>query len=140
VKLDPRKPDDPVVWSAHFRDLGYDGNGGIFSTPAISGDYVYVATNHGDLVALDRHTSEEAWRYQLTAPTWSSPVVVDDVLIQGDCAGVLHGFDISDPGAQPPELWNVRVDGCIEATPAVWEGMIYVGSRGGAIYGIGDPS
>jgi hypothetical protein len=32
----------------------------------------------------------------------------------------------------------VQLEGCIESTPAVWRGMVYVGSRGGAVYGIGD--
>jgi len=60
-------------------------------------------------------------------------------LLVGDCAGVLHDFDISKPRKTPRELWSVQLDACIESTPAVWEGMIWVGSRGGGMYGIGDP-
>jgi hypothetical protein len=52
---------------------------------------------------------------------------------------VLHDFDISSPREVPQELWRVQLPGCEESTPAVWHGMIYVGTRGGAIYGIGDP-
>jgi hypothetical protein len=52
---------------------------------------------------------------------------------------VLHDFDISNPRRLPRELWRVQLAGCIESTPAVWHGMIYVGARGGQIYGIGDP-
>jgi outer membrane protein assembly factor BamB len=68
-------------------------------------------------------------------------VVVDGVLIQGDCEGVLHGFDVSrapSGGRVPAELWSVQLEGCVEATPAVWEGRIYVGTREGGIYAIGD--
>jgi hypothetical protein len=63
------------------------------------------------------------------------------VLIVGDCAGLLHAYRLGqDPLAGPPEeLWQVKLEGCIESTPAVWKGMVYVGSRGGAVYGIGDP-
>ena len=39
----------------------------------------------------------------------------------------------------PRELWNLQLFGCVESTPAVWHGMIYVGARGGYFYGIGDP-
>jgi hypothetical protein len=53
---------------------------------------------------------------------------------------VLHDFDISDPRKAPKELWRVQLSGCEESTPAVWRGMIYVGTRGGAMYGIGDRS
>ena len=48
-------------------------------------------------------------------------------------------FDISQPRRLPREIWHVQLSGCIESTPAVWHGMIWVGARGGQIYGIGDP-
>jgi outer membrane protein assembly factor BamB len=99
---------------------------------------VYVATNHGDLIGLDRATGRERWRIHLPGPTWSSPVVVDDVLIQGDCAGTLHAYDVSRPFREPPELWALSLGSCIESTPTVLRDRIWVGTRGGAVYGIGD--
>jgi outer membrane protein assembly factor BamB len=66
-------------------------------------------------------------------------VIVDGVLLIGDCEGVLHAYDVSDTAVDPPELWTVEVGGCIEATPAVWDGRIYLGSRGGHLSIIGDP-
>ena len=65
-------------------------------------------------------------------------MVVDDVLIYGDCNGVLHGYDVSDTSVAPPQLWEVRLGGCIEATPAVWNGTIYVGTRGGKFFALSD--
>jgi hypothetical protein len=38
----------------------------------------------------------------------------------------------------PPEIWQVPLGSCIEATPAVWKGRIYVGTRGGFEYALGD--
>ena len=74
----------------------------------------------------------------MPAPVWQSPVIVDRVLIQGDCAGVLHGYDLGDPRAAPPELWSLALGGCIEATPAVWHGSIYVATRGGRFFAMRD--
>jgi outer membrane protein assembly factor BamB len=135
MKLNPRKK-DPLVWS-----LDVPG-GGIWATPGLWGDALIEATNSGRILAVDRGTGEIAWELQLPPPTWSSPVIVDGLLIVGDCAGVLHGYRLrKDPlRGPPPELWSVPLGGCIESTPAVWRGMIYVGTRGGAVYGIGDPS
>ncbi len=65
-------------------------------------------------------------------------MVVDETLIMGDCSGVLHAYDVSDPKKDPPELWTVQLEGCIESTPTVFKGKIYVGARGGAFYAIGD--
>jgi hypothetical protein len=136
IKLDPRRRDDPLVWSFAIREQGSEGSGGVWATPALYGKMVYVATNYGDLIGLERETGRERWRVHLAGPTWSSPVPIDDVLLQGDCGGTLHAFDISEPFREPPELWSLSLDSCIESTPSVLEGMIWVGTRGGGVYGI----
>ena len=75
---------------------------------------------------------------RLPGPVWSSPVVVDEVLVQADCGGVVHGFDLRDTTVAPPELWRVTVGGCIESTPVVWKGQIFVGTRGGHFHLLAD--
>ena len=135
MKLDPRKPDDPVVWS--INDQG-SGKFGVWGTPALYQDMLYVPTNGGRLLGIDRATGAIRWEKRLPGPTWQSPVPIDGVLIEGDCSGVLHAYDIHDTHVDPPELWNVKLQGCIESTPAVWNGRIYVGARGGRFYAIGD--
>ncbi|MGH2636516.1 MAG: PQQ-binding-like beta-propeller repeat protein [Actinomycetota bacterium] len=138
MKLDPSRPDDPLVWSFPITERGAEGAGGAWATPAITADTVYIATNYGDLIGIDRESGRERWRIHLPGPTWSSPVPVDEVLLQGDCDGTLHAFDISDPRREPPELWSLSLGSCIESTPSVLGGMIWVGTRGGGVYGIGD--
>jgi outer membrane protein assembly factor BamB len=134
IKLDPSNPEDPLVWSLA------DGapTSGVWATPAIHGDMVYAAFNGGRLVGIDRNTGDIVWEKNLGSQTWQSPVVIDDVLIEGDCEGVLHAYDVSDPTVDPPEIWSIELGGCIESTPAVWDGRIYVGARGGQFYAIGD--
>ena len=135
LKLDPSRPDDPLVWGVAQR-TGLDS--GLWATPALHEDLVIVATNQGTVVALDRATGEERWEMALGGgKLWQSPVIVDDVLIQGDCAGVLRGFDVSDTSIEPPLLWSVTLGGCIESTPAVWRGRIIVGTWSGHVYGLG---
>jgi outer membrane protein assembly factor BamB len=139
IKLDPRKPNDPLVWSVKATGVAFEGAGGTWGTPALYGRMVFDTTAAGKLMAIDRRTGKVVWSVHLAPPTIGSPVPVDDALIVGDCAGVLHGFDISKPRRAPQELWRVQLPGCIESTPAVWRGMIYVGTRAGKIYGIGAP-
>lgn len=138
MKLDPRRRADPLVWSLPI--AGEGGAGGIWSTPALYGNALFATSNSGRLIAVNRKTGKISWEMELPGPLWSSPVPVDGVLILGDCAGVLHAYDISAPlKGRPEELWRVKLGGCIESTPAIWEGMVYVGSRDGGVYGIGDP-
>lgn len=137
MKLDPSQPDDPVVWSHKFqRDLP----DGVWATAALDRDVVYVPTHFGDLYAFDAETGEVRWSKQLTGPVWSSPVVVDEVLIQADCAGVIHAYDVSDTTVEPPELWVVQLPWCVESTPAVFDGLIVVGHRHGEVIAMADPS
>jgi outer membrane protein assembly factor BamB len=89
-------------------------------------------------MGIDRATGAIRWEKQFGGPVWSSPVIVDDVWIQGDCEGVLHAYDVSDTTIDPPELWAVELGGCIESTPAVWDGWIYVGTRGGFFHALTD--
>lgn len=133
MKLDPSNPDDPLLWS---REANSGLDSGVWATPALTDDLVIVATDDGRVLGLDRATGEERWVLDLPGPLWQSPVVVDDVLIQGDCEGWLHAFDLT---ASPPSTkWSIELGGCIESTPAVWDGWIYVGSRNGTFYALAD--
>jgi outer membrane protein assembly factor BamB len=132
MKLDPSRPDDPVVWSfSDDLDDRYDGAAGFWATPALHEGVVIVPTNAGRLLGIDQSTGELLWQRRLAPHVWQSPVIVDDVLLQGDCAGVLRAFDVANPRVLPTELWSVQLNGCIESTPTVWDGRIYVGARGG---------
>lgn len=134
LKLDP-SAEDPLVWGTDLRNADIDG---VWATPALTDEMVYVPTNAGFLYGLSRETGDVVWFKRLTGPAWSSPVVIDDVLMQSDCAGNIYAFDVSDPAVEPPEIWRMSLGGCIEATPAVWNGVIYVADRGGGFYAIGD--
>lgn len=134
LKIDPTRPDDPIVWAVHDEDRS-----GAWATPAIHRDIVIIPSDAGWVHGIDRATGEVRWRFFLRGPIWQSPVVVDDVLIQGDCrGGLLRGFDVSDTTVQPPQIWQVELGGCVESTPAVWDGRIYVGTRSGYFHAVAD--
>jgi outer membrane protein assembly factor BamB len=144
VKLDPERPDDPIVWGVAVPprdDLPGDA-GGIWATPAIHGDHLYVTTHPGDLLVVDRRDGRIVHRERIGHHEWSSPAVVADPdgalrLVVGTCAdpGIsVHG--LADP-TSPRMLGRVPLPGCIESTPIVWKGRIYVGSRDGFLYALG---
>ena len=133
VKLDPTA-EEPLVWSV---DDQRRLPGGVWATPALHRDLVIVPTDGGRVLGIERDSGEIRWTMELTGPLWQSPVVVDDVLLQGDCNGRLHAFDVSDTSVEPTRLWSIDLGGCIESTPAVWRGVIVVGTRGGKVHAIG---
>jgi len=137
IKLDPYKPDDPWVW-AMFSLNNSPAKGGLWSTPALGNGVIYAVTHKGFLVAVDQATGEEVWVYTLSPGSWSSPVIVDNQLIVASNDGLLRRFDLADP-RNPHLVWTFKVGtASIEATPAVWHGMIYVGNRDGYMYAIGE--
>lgn len=138
IKLDPYRDGDPLVWSVAVPAKGEKG--GIWATPALHGDMVYVPTHTGRLLGVDRDGGSIVWEKPFTYHAWGSAAVVDDTLIVGDTDGWIHAYDVSDPSVDPPELWKVQVPGggAVESTPAVWRGRIYVGSRNGYFYCFGE--
>ena len=143
ITLDPNDPDDPIVWSAHLSAArGQDA--GAWATPALhpSAGLLYVATDTGDLLAIDTADGEIIWDDFIGGNAWSSPVLTEDALVVGiDCLTERAGFrayDLSDPRS-PTHLWDVQVGAgsCIESTPAIWDGRVYVGSRDGFFYALG---
>ena len=131
ISLDPSRPADPVRWGVPVPGVA-GSDGGIWATPAVSHGMVYVPTHTGRLLAVDAATGELVWEDVVGFHAWSSPLVVGDRLLVATCdAPGLRSYDISDP-RRPRLQWSIpAADGCIESTPAVWKGRIYVGSRDG---------
>jgi outer membrane protein assembly factor BamB len=137
ISLDPSRPDDPLRWGVPVPGVA-GSDGGIWASPAVAYGMVYVPTHTGRLLAVDAATGEIVWEDRVGFHAWSSPVVVDDTLLIGTCeVPELRSYDISDP--RDPQLrWSIpAAEGCIESTPAVWRGRIYVGSRDGYLRAYG---
>jgi outer membrane protein assembly factor BamB len=148
VKLDTSIPAtsltsvDPIVWSVDIPAArGQDT--GAWATPALHEDGIlYVATDSGDLLAVNTDTGEVVWEDYIGVNAWSSPVIVDDtLLVMTNCVSEdrnLRAYDLSDPLA-PTQMWEATVTtgGCVEATPAVWNGQVFIGSRDGFMYAFG---
>jgi len=143
VKLDPSQPDDPYVWGM-FSLTDPPAKGGMWTTPALGDGVVYTVTNKGYLVVVDRDTGEELWLDPIGVGSFngprhmSSPVVVDGHLILALVDGSIRSYDLTDPAAPSLEWEYQMTSGRIEATPAVWNGTIYVGSWDGYMYAIGE--
>ena len=135
IKLDPSRPDDPLVWSLAARVRLPDG---VWATPAVTDTMVYVPTNEGFIKGIDRTTGELVWEKKLQGPVWSSPAVVDELLILPDCVGTIHAWDVSDPTIDPPEVWTANTTWCTESTVAIWDGLMVVGDRKGRVWAFTD--
>ena len=125
LKVDPSNPDDPVVWSIADQ---FGDKSGTWSTPALYRDTIIWPTYTGPMYGIDRATGAVRWTIELPYAVLSSPVVIDDVLMQADATGVVHAWDLTARG-RPAPLWSVQLPANIESTPALWKGRLYVGTR-----------
>ncbi len=85
----------------------------------------------GRIVAYDKKTGNIVWSVEQTNDYWASPVVVYDAqgkayLIQCDRGGIVTFYDASS-GMQ---LSTIDLGSRIDSTPAVFDNMVVVGTRG----------
>ena len=129
IKLDPYADGDPRVWGIDL--TSGDADSGSWSTPALHEGVLYVNTQQGALLAVDAETGEILWSDEVGWHAWSSPVVVDETLVTATCLGDVRAYSLADPRV-PAKLWQVSLgESCLEATPVIWDGRIYLGSRDG---------
>jgi hypothetical protein len=138
VKLDPRKK-NPLIWNVHIPSVQKGVMGGVWATPALYKNYLYVPTNPGELLVVDTDTGNIVWRDTIGWHAWSSPIISRGEMMVATCNGSFRKYNLDNP-AKPVLMYTYRIPSgnCIESTPALWDGKLYVGSRDGYFYKIGD--
>ncbi|MEA1944884.1 MAG: PQQ-binding-like beta-propeller repeat protein, partial [Euryarchaeota archaeon] len=107
------------------------------STPAISGDRIFVGSCVGDLYCVNASDGETIWHETIeTNPAWwmtgDSPLVYGDkVFINGFSDGSLHAFDFGGNN-----LWNITTGSTIGwwTSPAAFGGRIFFAGGDPALY------
>ncbi|MCY1077354.1 outer membrane protein assembly factor BamB family protein [Archangium lansingense] len=120
---------------------------GAFATPLVgTGDVSHLVVytlsrcpnfTGGLMVALDKASGAEVWRRPMSHFAWSSPTACRDeqghtFILQGDISGEVSLLDARTGDA----LDSVKLKGGIEASPAVFDGMAVLATRGEWIYGL----
>ena len=137
-----------VLWQADSDPIyqNDENGGGGFATPAVGKgslrDLVYfhicrTEDTRGMLYALNKRTGEVEWEKRMGHYGWSSPTCLytpsgKGYVLVGSSDGTLRLLD----GLTGGEVASVQLNGNIEGTPAVFDDMIVVGTRGSVIYGV----
>ena len=146
-KLDART--GQIIWTHAFDCKTIDGvSGGVQATPLLGkpgteleGLIIYAVARcpgywDGKLVALSTETGETVWEKKMNFYTWSSPLPVygeDGTahIIIGDSNGQLFLLD-----SQGQTQSVIELGSNIEASPAMFNDTLVVGTRGNLICGI----
>ena len=138
-----------IVWEKPYEVYTVENvSGGVQASPVLGksgtnmdGLIIYSVSRtpneeSGILVALDTKTGEEVWKIPMNYYAWSSPVAVYDgntgYVIIGDSGGNMMFID----GKTGDVLDTINLGGLIEASPAVYEDTLIIGTRSKKIFGI----
>ena len=128
--------------------------GTVDSSPAVSSGIVYVGSEDKNLYAIDAATGMEKWHFVTAGPVKSSPVVSNDVIYVGSMDGNLYAIDawtgkekwrfatgnsqaLSPMASKDVPVGSLAVGGNgVESSPAVSNGVVYVGSWDKNLYAI----
>jgi outer membrane protein assembly factor BamB len=118
----------------------------IKSSPTVVNGVVYVGSDDTFLYAIDATTGKERWKFDAAAPMSSGPVVANGIVYVG--ANPFNGINSSGTPAGAGGLYAVEAASGTQvwlftisptglygfSTPAVVDGMVYVGSLDGNLY------
>ena len=139
-----------IIWeTAYDVYITEEYAGGVHSTPLLGAAdtnienlVIYTIANHtpeggGIMVALDKETGEEVWRRTLESFTLSSPISVTErdgttYIIVCDNAGKMTLVN----GVTGQGITSIDLGSPIEASPAIYEDIIVIGTTGQKIFGI----
>jgi outer membrane protein assembly factor BamB len=97
----------------------------VSSSPAVTGNIVYVGSNDDYIYALDAYTGNLKWRYKTGGNVFSSPAVTGNIVYVGSNDDYLYALD-ADNG----ELkWRYDAGDDLISSPAISQNMVYTVSN-----------
>lgn len=144
VKALDDQGDNGVVLKWTFSGDSDDPLQGVFSTPAIGEELVYISAFNGVLYALDKDTGdsfEKGWRRPVGLGLDPEPLIggpalneTGTVVVVGSQDGNLYSYDAQtgEPLGEPlftagDKIWS---------TPVIRNGVVYFGSHDGNVYAV----
>ncbi|MCC6943319.1 MAG: PQQ-binding-like beta-propeller repeat protein [Thermomicrobiales bacterium] len=110
-----------------------DAGGSISSTALIAGDLVIVAAadmaQTGFVMALDRGTGDEVWRFPIGNQVLSDMLLYDGIIYLGSDDGFVYALNSGDGG----EVWKVDTGAPVSFPAAIDDGVLVVGNRAGML-------
>jgi outer membrane protein assembly factor BamB len=131
-----------LVWSFDMGDYAY-------SSPAVSGERLYIGCCDGRLLCLNARTGGLLWVYRspmvFREPPrgiMGSPAVADGIVFVGTADGRLVAAPEEDPDssgviADSELVWSYPIGGMVASSPAVAQGRVYIAGGNGRVYCFG---
>ncbi len=139
-------PKSKAIWHYDWNDADGDGKDDFeevmhrsCGTVAIKNDLLYIADFSGLFHCLDARKVDEDgkptvyWTYDMFAPAWGSPLIVEDKVYIGDEDGDVAIFELSKKQNKIAELSMLN---SVYSTPIVANNVLYITNKN-TLYAIG---
>lgn len=100
----------------------YDAGEVLWSSPAVAGGKVFVTSETGTVFALDATVGSLVWKYVTGGAVYGSATVVGEIVLVASASGELR--------------WKTEIGSGSHSTPAVLDGLVYVGSWDERVYAL----
>jgi len=148
--------DSPAVAKFSRIKWKFHTAGQVISSPAVSGEVVFVGSTDGILYAIDRESGTPKWKFEAKSRISSSPAVSDGLVYFGAYDGNFYAVDAAMGqlrwkfqtggerrfsakhlhGSQPAAETMSDPWDCYLSSPVVWNGVVYFGSGDGNVYAL----
>jgi len=128
----------PMPW-------GYESGDYFESSPAVTEGLVIFGSRDGHVYALDQSSGQRRWTAETTGQLWSSPAIASGRVYIGSADGYVYCVSLRDGSRR----WRFATTGAslessqfgfdrrtVESSPAVVNGIVYIGARDGFLYAI----
>lgn len=104
----------------------------IWSSPAVTGDTVYIGSSDGYVYALNASTGSTVWTYATGGEVRSSPAVFAGIVYVGSMDNKVYALSASTGSL----IWSYVTGNDTDSSPAVFGGVVYIGSLDGNVYAL----
>jgi outer membrane protein assembly factor BamB len=131
-------PDAPWPW-------GHESGDFFISSPVLAGDLVLFGGGDGVVYAIDARSGATRWKTATGERIRATPAVAEGGVFVGSARGRLYRFDL----ATGAKHWSYDTAGVgmdsskfgfdrstLQSSPAVANGVVYIGSRDGSFYAV----
>ena len=114
-----------VLWT-------YESSRPLVASPAVVDDRVYLATDDGRTVALNRFTGDLIWEHVTGFPSSSTPAVSESLVVSVTRPGLITALETETGNL----VWDLDLKEPVLASPIIADGTLYVGSSDSHVYAL----
>ena len=96
----------------------------LVTSPSVFENTVYLTTEDGRTLALDRESGGQIWEYRSGFPSSSTPAVAGDLVVFGLRPGPLIALNRHNGELE----WEIDLESAILASPIVVDGTVFIGA------------